>query len=263
MANETDHQAALDELSRVSTSNPLPHRWQDQVNKASEVLSHTLAKDNPTLLGTTATLPPKTFEAAAQAIDDIRHVKYKCSQRQNIPFSTEMSDALTRTEQTGHSRLLDLSKGPNYSNAILWCFHNRHEGGEGSLAYWPPSQRQLRNLTALLSKGPKTKISLDTAGGCVENIGTIVQDNRERAIRELGDTRGSVDGWSREIVSAALNKSGGGPAILRSTETIPDGAFVIGDEDEDVEDDDEEERGKKVADMTPDEVRERWAQHRV
>jgi hypothetical protein len=217
VTDETDHQASLDELSRASTSNPLPDRWQDQVNRASEVLSHTLAKDNPTLLGTTGTLPPKIFEAAAQAIDDIRHVKYKCSQRQNISFPTEMSDALTRTEETGHSRLLDLSRGPNYSDAILWCFHNRHdEGGEGSLAYWPPSQRQLRNLTGLLGKGPKTKISLDTsAGGFVKSVGTIVRENRERAIRELGDPHWSVDGWSREIVSAALNKSGGGPANIR------------------------------------------------
>lgn len=180
---------------------------------------------------------------AAQSVDEIRHVLYKRSQFADADRPTEMSRALARTWLTGQSRLLDLSEGTDYANALLWCFKNRQEPGEGSLAYWPPTHRQISNLTGLLGKAAHTRIALDSSEGqSIKTLEAIMAENRDQAIRDLGDQNTEITNWSREIVTAALSKSGAeGPVITGPA--VPEGIFVLGEDEDEGEEDAPVSRG--------------------
>jgi hypothetical protein len=169
-------------------------------------------------------LDDETFSKAEKAIDTIRHTIYKLHQRtQHIPKSSFVDMGLESVFQKGQSWLLSASKGTDYADALLWQFTNQHTTLEspdaprvgGSTKRWPPTARTMNQTREYLNPPgkwfKKSEVEFDDCTHTLEELKAI---HRDWAIEEL--QKGEMKQWESDIISRAVEKSGGNVPALNT-----------------------------------------------
>jgi hypothetical protein len=179
-------------------------------------------------------LDAEIFSKAEQAIDMIRHTNYKLHQRTKLMPQCSLVDmGLESAYQKGQSWLLSASKGTDYADALLWQFTNQdtsREGpgaprGGGSRKLWPPTARTMKQTRVYLNPPgkwfKKREVEFED---CTHTLEELKETHREAAIEEL--EKGEMKQWESDIISRAVEKSGGTVPALNTGVSSDDASMV-------------------------------------
>ena len=192
-------------------------------------------------------LDDETFAKAEEAIDTIRHTHLKFQQRsQLIPRCSFVDFGLESAFQKGQSWLLSASRGTDYADALLWQFTNQDTVRDGpgvsceesgSRQLWPPTARTMKQTREYLKPSTKwfgkREVQFEQ---CTHTPEELKEIHRNWAVERL--ETGRMDGWESDIISRAIERSGGTvPAMNTDVETwdatvaVEEGPFAVGSDD--------------------------------
>jgi hypothetical protein len=187
-------------------------------------------------------LDDETFLKAEKAIDMIRHTNYKLHQRILLmPQCSFVDMGLDSAYQKGQSWLLSASKGTDHADALLWQFTNQDTTREGpgvsgfirqngSRKLWPPTARTMKHTREYLNPPRrwfgKGEVEFDD---CTHTLEELKEIHRDWAIEEL--QKGGMNDWESDIISRAVEKSGGTVPTLNTGVSSLDASVVVEEED--------------------------------
>lgn len=198
-------------------------------------------------------LDDETFSRAENAIDTIRHTQLKLQQRsQLIPRCSFVDFGLESAFQKGQSWLLSASRGTDYADALLWQFTNQDTVRDGpgvsceesgSRQRWPPTARTMKQTREHLEPPTKwygkSEVEFED---CTHTLEELKEIHRDWAVERLES--GGMDGWEKNIISRAIERSRGtvpamstGVGIRDATVAHEEGLFAVGSDDGEEEED--------------------------